>query len=517
MNRHIVLPNEYRDSVSLMQIAARLRELDGIRDAGVVMMSESNLALLDDVGLGLEGVEPRPSDLVIVVAADSDEASETAFDEARAGLSETTGTDSGEEAVEQPARSIRMAKQRHSDLNLTVISTPGEFASLEAEKALRLGSHVMLFSDGIDLDEERRLKDLAERESLLVMGPDCGTAIIAGVPLAFANQAAPGPVGIVGASGTGIQAVVCHLDSLGIGTSHAIGTGGHDLHEQIGGISMLRGIRMLADDDATDVIVLLSKPPSPEVADRVTRAARETGKPVVVCFLGAEPDMLPGDVHVAHTLEEAAATAAALAGADDAPDAATGLPMPSLREGQRAVRGLYSGGTLCFEATMVLGPLLGEMAGGLPLHSNTPIDPAEPIEDPWHSTGHTLVDLGDDVFTRGRPHPMIDHSIRNERLLEEARDPQTAVVLLDVVLGHGSHPDPASAMAQAVEDARKLAADDGRDLTIIAIVIGTGDDPQGLKRQVAQLEELGIHTYRSHLAALDAAYEIVRESHGAAR
>lgn len=517
MNCHIVLPNEYRDSVSLMQIATGLRDLEGIRDAGVVMMTEANLGLLDDVGLGLEGVEPKPSDLLIVVAADSEEAAEAAFDEVRAALAETTDVHRGEEVAEEPTRSIAMAKQRHPELNLTVISTPGEFASLEAEKALRLGSHVMLFSDGIDLDEERRIKDLAEQRSLLVMGPDCGTAIIAGVPLAFANQARPGPVGIVGATGTGIQAVVCHLDHLGVGTSHAIGTGGHDLHEKIGGISMLRGIRMLADDTATDVIVLLSKPPSPEVADRVTRAARETGKPVVVCFLGADPDSLPDEVHVARTLEEAARTAAALAGADSTPEAATDLPVPSLQGDQHAIRGLYSGGTLCFEATMVLGPLLDGIPDGLALHSNTPIGPAKPIDDPWHSTGHTLVDLGDDIFTRGRPHPMIDHSIRNERLLQEARDPQTAVVLLDVVLGHGSHPDPAGAMAQAVVDARRLADGDGRDLAIIATVVGTSDDPQGLTRQIAQLKELGIHTYRSHLAALHAAHECVHEPHGAAR
>ena len=495
---HLVLANEYRDSVSLMAIASRLRSLEGVDDASLVMMTASNLALLADVGLGIEGVEPRPSDLLLIVSGVTDEVVTSALDAGRTALT-AQSTGSPGERNEEPSRSIAMAIDRLPEAGLVVISTPGEFAIHEAEKALGLGLHVMLFSDGIDLDEELRLKQLADGRELLVMGPDCGTAIIGGVPLAFANQVTPGPIGVVGASGTGIQAIVSAIDHHGGGVSHALGTGGHDLHERIGGISMLRAIEMLGGDAATEVMVLVSKPPAPAIARRVVSAALATGKPTVVCFLGADPSDIPAGAHVAETLEAAAATAVGLAGGTPADTGPPTRPFTSSpAASQRWVRGLYSGGTLCFEATMVLGRTLD------PLASNTPVGRATPPADPWRSEGHTLVDLGDDVFTRGRPHPMIDHTTRNQRMVSEAGDPTTAVVLFDVVLGHGSHDDPAAAMAPAIVEARAVAEAAGRTLPMVAVIVGTKGDPQGLTRQVDEFERLGVHTFRSHGQALEA-------------
>lgn len=514
---HLILANEYRDSVSLMQVAADLRDIDGVDDAAVVMMTAANLALLDDVGMSIGTVDPRPSDLLMVIAADDAGVARQALDRARKTMDEQDAGEPDTEEAHEPSRSIVMAKSRLPDASLVVISTPGEFAVQEAEKAIRSGCHAMLFSDGISIADEARLKQLATEHDLLVMGPDCGTAMIAGVPLAFANEVGPGPIGIVGASGTGIQAIVCAVDSLGAGISHAIGTGGHDLHEDVGGLSMDKGIRLLADDPQTNVIVLVSKPPADRIAQRVLDTAAQTGKPVVVCFLGSEPQEAPEGITITDTLDATAAAAVELV-TGSAPQPSEGRPQADPPQtpsaSQRFVRGLYSGGTLCFEATMILGRHFDAVSGQAAVASNTPIAPAVAVDDPWHSTGHTLIDLGDDVFTRGRPHPMIDHTIRNARLIQEAEDPDTAVIIVDVVLGHGSHPDPAQAMAPAVTKARTIAQQAGRELPIIALVVGTSSDPQGLNQQIEALRDLGMQVHRNHQQALSAVTALIDATKG---
>ena len=374
--------------------------------------------------------------------------------------------------------------------NLALISTPGDYAAAEAMKALHLGLNVMLFSNNVALEDEIALKRYAGAHGLMVMGPDCGTAILGGIPLGFANVVRRGDIGLVSASGTGLQQVTCLIDQLGHGVSQAIGTGGRDLRTEVGGLTMHQGLDALAGHAGTRVIVLISKPPAPEVAVHVLESARKAGKPVVVNFLGADPKVLAAsNLHAAKTLEDAAVTAVALAAGrqpDDVGFAALSVDVPRPGPAQRYVRGLYSGGTFCSEAALLLSEHVA------PVYSNTPIGGAEPLADVWHSRAHTLIDLGDDVFTRGRPHPMIDHRLRNERIAIEARDPQTAVLLLDVVLGYGSHPDPAAAMAPAVAAAIAQAAEAGRRLAVIGFVCGTEADPQDLKRQQATLTEAGM-------------------------
>jgi succinyl-CoA synthetase alpha subunit len=506
ITEHVVVANTYRDSVALMQLSGRIRDSEGVTDAVLVMMTPANLAMLESVGIDTSGIEPKPTDLLVLVSGNDAETVARALDCARAALHESSLPGGGAPAQQEPARSIRMARERLPESNLVVVSTPGDYASYEAEKALRLGLNVMIFSDGIALDEELRLKQLAEREQLLVMGPDCGTAVIGGVPLAFANNVRPGPVGIVGASGTGMQAVMCGVDNLGSGISHAIGTGGHDLHQRIGGLSMLRGIDLLGKDPATDIIVLVSKPPSPSIATRVVDTAVATGKPVVVCFLGADQSV-PAGAHRAETLEEAALMAVGLVdGRERRLEAELPSPEVSFSSSQAFVRGLYSGGTLCYEATMLAGRALGAV------HSNTPVPPAVALSDPWTSSGHTFVDLGDDAFTRGRPHPMIDHSLRNERLVSEARAADCAVILFDVVLGHGSHEDPAAAMLDAVSQAQGVASDAGRALPLVAVMVGTARDPQGLHRQRQAFTDMGVHVALSHRNAVALAVALARKA-----
>ena len=499
-----VIRNFYRDSVSLMQLSARLAKLPGIVQASAIMASEANLALLRDAKLIDGPVEAGPNDLLVAVEGESDAAVMAAIAEAAAAFDSKPQPGGGQVIAERP-KSLVMGLERMPAANLALISTPGEYAAAEALKALHLGLNVMLFSNNVDHAAELMLKRTARDRGLIVMGPDCGTAIVGGIPLGFANVVKRGRIGVVAASGTGLQQVTSLVDGLGEGISQAIGTGGGDLSRAIGGITMLQGLAGLAADPGTSVIVLISKPPAKEVADDVLEQARAAGKPVVVAFLGADPAAIAGgNVTAARTLEDAAhAAVGLLRGETPGPVPAVKLDLPHPGPGQKFVRGLYSGGTFCYEASLLLGDALS------PVYSNTAVGKAEPLADVWQSRAHTLVDLGDGVFTRGRPHPMIDHRLRNERILAEADDPETAVILLDVVLGYGSHIDPAAEMAPVIKDAKGRAARAGRNLIVVGFVCGTDGDPQGLARQTAGLAESGMILLPSNAQAVRAAARIV--------
>ena len=506
-----VIRNFYRDSVSLMQLSSTLAKLPGIEQASAIMASANNVGLLQEAGLLTEPVEASSNDLLIALQGDAD-ALDAALAAAESALKQPPPSLSGNRnSCGIPPRSIEMGLGRMVGANLALISTPGEYAAAEAFKALRLGLNVMLFSDNVELKDEIALKRFAQARDLIVMGPDCGTAIINGIPLAFANVVRRGVIGVVGASGTGLQQVTCLVDRWGGGISQAIGTGGHDLHQDVGGISMLQGLKALAADPSTSVIVLISKPPSPEVAGRVLEAADGAGKPVVVNFLGTDPARVRrANVFAAATLEDAAASAVALAdGRKPGNSGPTRPPISftsTLAPGQRYIRGLYSGGTFCYEASLLLKHELGQ------IYSNTPVEPGDRLSDVWTSRQHTVIDLGDDLFTRGRPHPMIDHRLRNERLITEAADPEVAVILLDVVLGYGSHPDPAGEMVPVIRKARDLADKAGRHLAIVGFVCGTAADPQNLSRQETALREVGVILAESNAQAVRMATSVVLEA-----
>ena len=495
---HRVLPNLYRDSVSLMQLSATLGRLPGVEQVSAVMATPANLELLHAAGLMDGAVAASPNDLLIALRGKSSAALEAAMAAALDALEKPPAQAAGGGPAAEPPRSLQMGVAQVPQANLALVSVPGEYAAAEAMKALRLGLNVMLFSDNVPLAAEISLKKYGREQNLLVMGPDCGTAIIDGIPLGFANAVRRGAIGVVGASGTGTQQVTSLVHRRGAGISHAIGTGGHDLHQDVGGITMLHGLKLLARDSETRVIVLISKPPAPGVAKQVLDAARRAGKPVVVNFVGAAEAASGANLYPVKTLEEAALAAVALAAGKRPGRAAASrvaVPKNKLRKEQRFIRGLYSGGTFCYEASYLLGDAW----------SNAPVDPARKMKDAWKSLGDTVVDLGDDVFTRGRPHPMIDHRLRNERLLAEAADPEVAVILFDVVLGYGSHPDPAAEMIPTLLKAKK-----NRSIVFVGSVCGTDEDPQGLERQEAALRKAGVVLAESNARAVRLAAAIAK-------
>ncbi|HVO17830.1 MAG TPA: acyl-CoA synthetase FdrA [Anaeromyxobacter sp.] len=508
MKLALVRKGAYFDSVFLMSLGGAVKAATGVADAMVSMGTPLNLELLRDRGYSAAELAPAtPNDLVIAVEAADRAAADSAVAAADELLKQKVRPVSGGAAA--APTSLEGALRLLPGANLAVISVPGAHAAREARKALLAGLHVMLFSDNVSLEDEVALKQLGRSSGLLVMGPDCGTAIVNGKPLCFANVVRRGPVGVVAASGTGLQEVTCLVDRLGSGVSQALGTGGRDLkNERVGGITMTMGIEALAQDPATQVIAILSKPPAPAVAARLIAALGATGKPAVAHFIGQDPAALgkaPASVRWAASLEEAAALAVSLAGgrADLRPPdpAALAARARQLARGlsprQRHLRGYFTGGTLADEALFLLH------RPGRPVHSNNQTDPAFVLADARTSVGHTIVDLGDDVFTVGRPHPMIDPSTRTERILAEAADPGVAVLLVDVVLGHGSHPDPAGALLPALAEARRAAEARGGRLPVVASVVGTPGDPQGYASQRAKLEEAGCAVMDSnHQAAL---------------
>jgi FdrA protein len=493
--RHRIVPNLYKDSVALMAISSKLLAIEGLSGASVVMATPTNLDNLVGAGLGAGLNGTKPSDLVVAVAG-TEAACEAALALAAELLAQAPGGEGGGSVAEQAPASLQMAVTRDPAANFALVSVPGSYAAAEAMKALRLGMSVMIFSDNVPQQQELALKTYAAQHALMVMGPDCGTAIVNGLPLGFANVVRRGPIGVVGASGTGLQEVTSRIHNLGSGISQALGTGGHDLSEAIGGLSMLTGLRALDRDPATRVIVLVSKPPASAVAARVLDAARQATKPVVVNFLGADPaSFSDAVVHGAATLAEAADMAVALASGRRAEPAAAALDDAArarldeaarrMAPGQRFARGVFCGGTFCYEAQ-----LIGQ-TNGIRAWSNTPVQGNPTLPDLRTSREHTFVDMGDDAFTQGRPHPMIDPSLRNERIERDAADPETAVLLVDLVLGYGSAADPASRLLEVLGLARGAARAAGRHLSVIAHVCGTDADPQDRRDTCARLQSAG--------------------------
>lgn len=486
----IIKKDTYQDSVSLMLLSTRLQKMEGVTRATVMMATQANFAMFEAAGLLTDEVKAaNPTDMGIVIEAESDEALQAALKATDEFLSGKGGAQAANGEAFATVRSQAAGIKALPGANITLISTPGAFAPGEARKALDNGLHVFMFSDNVPLEDEVALKTKAVEKGLLMMGPDCGTAIVKGVPLGFANVVRKGRIGVVGASGTGIQEVTSLIDRLGEGITHAIGTGGRDLSAQVQARTARLGLAALIGDPATEVVVMISKPPAKEVEELILGDLRKTQKPVVVMFLGSPRVGAEGNIHFTNSLQACAEAAVALARGQQPGEVKTAAAPACVKPaaGQKWIKGLFTGGTLAGEAAQTLDQLLpGEGGVG---HTEEGVM--------FQRDGHQIVDFGDDMYTRGRAHPMIDPRIRTEHLLEAGRDAATAVILLDVVIGYGSHEDPAGVVAEAVQTLRQ----EGRQVAVVASVCGTEGDPQGYTAQRRKLEEAGVYVASSNAEA----------------
>ena len=498
MSWHVkVIANRYADSVKLMGIARGLRSRDGVDGCEMGMGTAANLEALEARGVEVSGA--GPSDLIVAVDAGSGGVARETLDAAEQELSSggagTSAAGRGGGADREPPRSLVSARRRLADANVALISVAGEYATLEAHRALSAGMHVFLFSDHVSLEDELELKQRGEQLGLLVMGPGCGTAMLANVGLGFANVVTSGPVGIVAAAGTGAQESACLLDAAGVGVSQIVGVGGRDLSGDIGGILFRQAMHMLAADEETETLLLVSKPPAPEVVASLADDLPE-GKRVVAAFVGWEGngDDAPFEIH--DTLE-AAARAAAGTVAEDLSELEAAVDAGRERSAGRNLLGLFSGGSLAHEAVTLLEPELG------PLEGNVGHGPDE------RNGGHAVLDLGEEEYTQGRPHPMVDLDVRLGFLQEAAEDESVGCVLLDVVLGHGGHSDPASGLSDAIAAAAMNAV-------VLARVCGTPGDPQDAGRQTQILREAGAIVAPSNAAATRLALRAIASAESAA-
>lgn len=494
----VIKKNSYQDSINLMLLTNAINTLEGVKKCSIMMGTDANKDIFKNGGLYTEEVETAaPSDMVIVVETADKKIVDDVVKEADKFLNDLAvkKTKGNVESV----TSLETAIEEMPDANVALFSIPGEYAADEMEKALDKGLHVFSFTDNVSLEDEVRLKKKAHEKGLLMMGPDCGTGIISSIPIAFTNVVRPGNIGIVGASGTGIQEVTTIIDRLGGGVVHAIGTGGRDLSEAVNAITVRDAIIGLENHEPTDVIVVVSKPPAKKVRDEIVELLQSVTKPVVAIFLGEKPVNHEGNVYLAHTLEETAKIAVDLA--NNRPVKSNYLeeieyevstPLPE----NKTVKGLYSGGTLGAEAGMLISEALG--LGGLIKKEGYILN----------ANGYEVIDLGDDMYTQGKPHPMIDPEVRINKIKEYASDVNTGVILFDCVLGYGSHPDMAGALSSTIKEAIQKAKNEGRELYFVATVCGTEHDPQSYVESTKTLKDSGVIVLDSNAKAVRLALKL---------
>ena len=504
----VIKKNTYQDSVSLMLLTNHLSSVDGVNKIQVMMGTPANKDIFKGSGLFTDELEDAaPSDLCIVVDTDSEDVTSNVVEETDNYLA-NQATESNQSEF-STVRTWDMALNKLPNADLAVISIAGEHATAEANKALDRGMSVFLFSDNVSVEDELALKTRADELGLIVMGPDCGTGILDGVPIAFANVVDKGNIGIVGASGTGIQEVSTIIGNHGGGISQAIGTGGRDLSAAIGAKTAIKGLRVLDQDPETDIIVFISKPPAPEVRNKVVDVFKTLSKPVVAIFMGNKPEAAHDNVQYAWTLQDTALQALELAQSTGASidkfvaEHADDIEKIKANAEQRYIKGYFCGGTLALEAAMIT-----EDAFGLDSSADHPEGMM------LKKDGHEIIDLGDDVYTNGRAHPMIDPTFRVEKVKEAAHDAETAIILLDNVIGYGAHEDMAGVFAPVIKEAKEEAAKEGKAFIAIASVTGTANDPQVYQDQVDKLEDAGVVVLESNAEATKLAADLVKYLNG---
>lgn len=494
--------NQYYDSVFLMGINNNLSKIEGVRNSAVLMGTENNKEILSEIGVNDPQIDnATPNDMIVALVAESEEIIHMVLDNLDHWFE--GGQDQSSELT---LKTFKDGLMHNPNTNLVVISVPGAYAFRETKKALEKGINVFLFSDNVPISEELALKEYADENGLMVMGPDCGTSIIGGVGIGFANKVRKGGIGVVGASGTGLQEFTSQIHNAGFGISHALGTGGHDLSDDIGGITTLAALKALENDPNTKVIAIISKPPDLNTLKRINDQVSSFSKPVIGCFLGLNQDSTQEKqtLNLVRTVDEAALLALDEMGKNiighelnlsDEEMKLLDIEKNKLAPSQKYVRGVFAGGTFCYQAQQIFND------SGFQVYSNTPIDKKWKLPDPDTGKEHTMVDMGDDLYTVSRPHPMIDGTFRRKRILEESKNPEVAVLLMDIVLGFNASTDPVGDIIEAIIEAKQLAENRGDHLCVVASICGTDEDFQDKALQVEILEQAGVIVFNSNAKA----------------
>ena len=511
VTRNLILPQTYNDSIVLMQYTVKLEALPGVDKAAIMMGTTAVLQFLEENALLAVDKKTISADDMVLAAVGEDS---TALDKALEKIAQKLSSNDLQQGGRGNLAAMELARDEGitwrevpAEANVVLISVPGQYAAAEAWKALKSNQHVMLFSNDVSLEDEVALKKAAQDRGLLVMGPDCGTAMINGMPLGFANAVREGDIGIIAAAGSGLQALTCLIDQLGGGIAQAVGTGGRDLKREVQGITTRMALTMLAYDEKTRVVVILSKPPDADIARQILAEAKKIDKPVVMCLLGMQWNQAKdGNVHFASTINEAAKLAVQLAKGVVGDVVVDRIP-GKVKITKGCLRGFYSGGTLAYEAYLLLRKELAE------IYSNAPLNAKYRIGlDGLDSGKHIILDLGTEEFTLGRAHPMIDGRWRSELIAQTGENQDVRVVLLDIILGYGADENPVGSIIESIRLAKETAAKQGRELTFIAFLVGTERDPQNYAQQAAFLQEAGVELAENNEMAVQMAMRHLTEN-----
>ncbi|MEW6718461.1 MAG: acyl-CoA synthetase FdrA [Chloroflexota bacterium] len=513
---YVVRKQQYYDSIFLMGVNKRLSENRGVLQTAVLMGSEKNKQLLADIGIhGPQIDSAGPNDLIVAIIADTPQIVEAVLGKLDEALDRIQAG-----SIPSVLHTLEEGLAQKPNANLAVISIPGEYAAHEARKALEAGLNVFLFSSNVSIEDELDLKQCALQNNLLVMGPDCGTSLLGGIGIGFANIVRRGPIGVIGAAGTGLQEFTSQIHNAGLGISHAIGTGSHDVSDEIEGITTFTALERLEADSQTKVIVFISKPLGAKTFTKLVERLQGCRKPAIGCFLGQPVEPLDRNTNLqcARTIDEAVQLAA---------KHVTGSPLPPIQltseelewaarekagwsPEQKYLRGVFAGGTFCYQSQQILRD------AGFAVHSNAPFAPQNRLSHPDQSLEHTLLDMGDDYYTLGKPHPMINGTLRVQRILTESLDHQVAILLLDFILGYNASTDPVGELLDAILEARQRVRKRGGSLTVVASICGTEDDPQDLNLQTQLLKEAGAIVFRSNARATLFCCELLKHPLGGA-
>jgi FdrA protein len=506
--RFIIRTNQYFDSVFLMGINKRLLSEKGVIQSAVLMGTKINKQLLADINVRTNEIDQASAnDLIVAVIAETESFAEIALGKLDEFL-ERVDTKSSQKQL----RTLEDGFKTKPSANLAVISVPGEFAAREAMHALEKGLNVFIFSSNVNVEDELDLKRIAKEKELLLMGPDCGTSIIGGKGIGFANRVRKGPIGVIGPSGTGLQEFTCLTHHYGSGISHAIGTGSRDLKDEIGGLTTLMALDMLEKDVETKIVAIVSKPAGKKTFAKLMARLESYQKPVIACLLGVseDPSTINKNLFFAHTIDKAVEKTVSLSGGDHLRESDSIDKTIIKHEAgayasqQKYIRGLFAGGTFCYQSQQIL------LESGFSLYSNEPLGDAQLLPDPDQSIGHTLIDMGDEYYTMGKPHPMIDGTMRSLRITREAADPETAIILLDFILGFNASNDPVGEATDSILAAKRDAISQKRHLTVIASITGTEEDAQDIDLQRKMLEEAGVLVTHSNASATILCLEILK-------
>ena len=500
MLKTVVKKGSYHDSVVLMLLTNQISTIEGVNKVSIMMATPANKDIFKQSGLDTEELmESTANDMVVVADVNDDSLLDTIMTEVDEFFKKQSTANEGKKGAES-VKSWDKALAKMPDADLAVISIPGAYAALEADRALDEGMNVFMFSDNVSIEDEKSLKEKAHKKGLAVMGPDCGTSIIQGVPVAFTNNVTPGSIGIIGASGTGIQELTTIIDRLGEGVKNAIGTGGRDLSKEVGGITMLDMIDAMEGDDSVKVLIVISKPPAKEVREKISARLSVFKKPVITLFLGEKPEYHEENFYHTYTLDEAARLAVSLVRGEEVKEGEVEVDKSEFypAEAKKTIKAYYSGGTLAGEAAMLIKEAL-----------DMKVPPQKAEGFMLNTDGHIVVDLGDDVYTQGKPHPMIDPAKRIECMREAMDDASTGVVLLDIMLGYGSHEDMAGALLPAIEELQEKAKAEGRKIFFVATVCGTRRDYQGYDEAVNKMKAAGVIVCETNKLAVRTAIQAI--------